>query len=282
MLGWTAHPCTPISVTTLNNVYIYLYHRENVYKSLPVFTSNFSFLSFNLWHVTPPPQLAPSPCFVFQFFSQSVLPPPSFPPSPSLITIVMFSDVRLTLSPHLPFSVFPIAFPLISSCSPSQAVRREGAGGLWGVAEEAFRVHPQPDEDRLHHHSAAQGNHTCPTCTHTSPPSAPLYILLVFFLTLPVPFLLLPLFLSIFLPYLSAPPHSDSDYITIPMFNVFLSFSPLTPRHTSTNRSHHEKLARQFGPVKNKTEILSHLCGETVWWQRHLLHANNFHRLSTQ
>lgn len=123
---------------------------------------------------------------------------------------------------------------------------------------------------------------TCPTCTHTSPPSAPLYILLVFFLTLPVPFLLLPLFLSIFLPYLSAPPHSDSGYITIPMFNVFLSFSPLTPRHTSTNRSNHEKLARQFGPVKNKTEILSHLCGETVWWQRHLLHANNFHRLSTQ
>lgn len=53
---------------------------------------------------------------------------------------------------------------------PSQAVRGEGAGGVWRVAEEAFRVHQQLNEDRLHHHTVAQGNHVSSLCIHTSRP----------------------------------------------------------------------------------------------------------------
>lgn len=58
-------------------------------------------------------------------------------------------------------SIFSLLWfdPFISSPS-SQVVRRERAGRVWGVAEETFWIHQQPDENWLHHHSAAQGNRT--------------------------------------------------------------------------------------------------------------------------
>lgn len=61
-----------------------------------------------------------------------------------------------------PFCFFPphcisIHFHLL----PPQIIWREGADRIWGVTEESFWVHKWFNEDRLHHHSSAQGNHIC-------------------------------------------------------------------------------------------------------------------------
>lgn len=154
-----------------------------IYIQLELLVRNPCFDVLSLIHsLNTPPSMIIHPPVVFSQsipFSppQSVLPPSSFPLSPLIIMSRHVFDIRLLLSLFLPFFHLSCCIS-INLLLSSKALWGEGAGGVWAVAEEAFWVHQQPDENRLHHHSAAQGNHTHSPCTHTSPPRTPLYILL--------------------------------------------------------------------------------------------------------
>lgn len=151
------------------NILIFSYfcctYKINVAPSVCIYTQRellvkypcFDLLSLILSLPMPHPNRLFTPllfCFIFQFLSKSFF--ASFIlPSP----LIIMSRHVFWRSPYA-FSFFVFLCCIsINFLLSSQAIRGEGAGRVWGVAEEAFRVHQQPDENRLHHHSIAEGNH---------------------------------------------------------------------------------------------------------------------------